>query len=144
MPGRQEGRMQPTIADVAVAEVFAAHPPAVRDRLLALRSLILDTAANTRGVGPVAETLKWGQISYLTPESRSGTTIRIDARADGVAMFVNCQTNLVERYRAAYPQAFRYDGDRALLLDDKVAIDEAALRHCIAMALTYHLAKRRK
>jgi hypothetical protein len=83
-----------TIADAAVAEVFDKHTPAVRDRLLALRSMILDTAASTPGVGPIAETLKWGQISYLTPESRSGTTIRIDARADGLAMFVNCQTDL--------------------------------------------------
>lgn len=136
--------MQPAIADAAIAEVFAAHSPAVRNRLLDLRSLILDTAAKTPGVGPVVETLKWGQISYLTPETRSGTTIRIDARPGGVAMFVNCQTDLVERYRAAYPQTFRYEGDRALLLDDGVAIDKPALRHCIAMALTYHLAKRRK
>jgi len=133
-----------TIADPAVAEVFDKHPPATRNRLLALRSIILDTAASTPGVGPIAETLKWGQISYLTPESRSGTTIRIDAREDGVAMFVNCQTDLVERYRAAYPDAFRYEGDRALLLDGGAAIDDPALRHCIAMALTYHLNKRRK
>ena len=60
-------------ADPAVAAVFAAYPAELRDRLMALRRLIFETAATTEGVGPLEETLKWGQPSYLTRRSRSGS-----------------------------------------------------------------------
>ncbi len=102
----------------AVAAVFESHPPATRQRLMELRRLIIETAAATAGVGRIEEALKWGQISYLTPETKSGTTIRIDARGSGVAMFVNCKTDLVARYRETYPESFAYEGDRALLIED--------------------------
>ncbi|MHA1572057.1 MAG: DUF1801 domain-containing protein, partial [Alphaproteobacteria bacterium] len=61
-----------------VAAVFDAYPAALRRRLMALRQLIFETAALSEGVGPLTETLKWGQPSYLTQQSGSGTTIRID------------------------------------------------------------------
>jgi len=70
-------RIQPAFANADVAAVFRAYPAPLRARLLALRRLIFDTAAETDGVGPLDETLKWGQPSYLTAASRSGTTIRI-------------------------------------------------------------------
>ena len=88
-------------ASPAVEAVFAAYPEPARGRLMALRRLILETAAATDGVGPLDETLKWGQPSYLTPKSRSGTTIRIDRlKTGGYGLFVNCQTSLIETYRA--------------------------------------------
>jgi hypothetical protein len=60
----------------AVDAVFSSYPKPIKTRLLALRRLILDTARNTKGVGALEETLKWGQPSYLTPETKSGSTIR--------------------------------------------------------------------
>ncbi|WP_236897338.1 hypothetical protein [Devosia sp. SL43] len=42
---------------------------------------------------------------------------------------------------ALYPDAFDYDGQRGVVLGD--APDEAALKHVIALALTYHKAKKR-
>jgi hypothetical protein len=62
----------------AVDAVFRSYPKPIKTKLLALRRLILKTAATTEGVGKVEETLKWGQPSYLTPETKSGSTIRID------------------------------------------------------------------
>ena len=127
----------------AVAAVFENYPAAGRERLLRLREMIIETAAATPGVGALEETLKWGQVSYLTPESGSGTTVRIDVDAETgrAAIYVNCQTNLVEGYRARYPEAFQYQGTRAVVLGD--APDDAALRHVISQALTYHARKRR-
>src|ERR1700730_3655825 len=64
-------------ADPAVDAAFGAYPKALRTRLLALRRLIFETAATTEGVGEREETLKWGQPSYLTPDTGSGSTIRL-------------------------------------------------------------------
>ena len=84
-------------ADPAVAAVFAAYPAALRKRLLALRDLALrdlvfDVAARTEGVGSLTETLKWGQPSYLTQQTRSGSTVRIDRlkTGDGCALYFHC------------------------------------------------------
>ena len=132
--------------DPSVEAVFANYPPGVRHRLLALRALIFETAAATDGVGALVETLKWGQPSYLTAESGSGSTIRIDRLRDDAsrcAVYFNCQTSLVATFRTLYPDELSFGGNRSILVhvDDEVPL--AALRHCIALALTYHRDNRR-
>jgi hypothetical protein len=127
-----------------VAKVFAAYPDAMRQKLLMLRALILEVAARTDGVGPLEETLKWGEPSYLTTASKSGSTIRINAAGpDRYAIYVNCRTNLVDTCRSLYPDDFAYEGDRAVILRLDQAPPLEPLGHCIALALTYHLHKRR-
>ena len=116
----------------------------MRPKLAALRRLILDTAKSTEGVGAIEETLKWGQPSFVTSETGSGSTIRIDAvKSDPkrYAMYFHCQTNLVASFRQLYPKAFAYEGNRAIVFDVDKSVPEAALRHCIALALTYHARK---
>ena len=58
--------------------------------------------ATVEGVGPLTETLKWGQPSYLTQESGSGSTVRIDRlkKGDGYAIYFHCQSGLVDEFRA--------------------------------------------
>lgn len=129
----------------AVDAVFDACPNPVKAKLLALRRLILDTARATKGVGAIEEALKWGQPSYLTTQTGSGSTIRIDRvkSADNqLAMFFHCQTDLVATFRELYPE-LAYSGNRAILLDAGKKLPEAELRHCVALALTYHLRKRK-
>lgn len=131
--------------DPAVAAIFKAYPPAVKAKLLALRALIFDVAASTDGVGRLDETLKWGQPAYLTPETRSGTTIRLDAvkGVDGrCALYVHCQSDLMERFRALYGDVLKLEGHRAIVFDADDDIPREAVGHCIAMALTYHRDKR--
>jgi hypothetical protein len=132
-------------ADADVQAAFAAYPPDVRAELMALRELIFDTAANTDGVGALHETLKWRQPSYLTPETRSGSTIRLDhiAKQPGrYALYFHCQSGLVERFQELYPDKFQFEGKRALLFDVGRKLPTKPLRHCIALALTHHLRKR--
>ena len=128
-------------ADPAVAAVFSAYPPALRKRLLALRDLVFDVAARTKGVGRLTETLKWGQPSYLTEETRSGSTVRIDRlkKGDGYAIYFHCGSGLVPTFRELYPDTFRFDGKRALLFEPGEPLPAAALRHCIGLALTHHV-----
>jgi len=125
------------------AAAFAAYPPQLRAKLKALRALILRTAKETEGVGPLEETLKWGQPSYLT-KSNSGTTVRIDRHGKGCALFVNCQTTLIAQYRDLYPRDLKYEGKRAIVFDIAKDPPIEPLRHCIALALTYHQRKRRE
>ena len=133
-------------SEPAVEAVFRAYPAPIRARLLALRRLILDTAKTTGGVGAVEETLKWGQPSYLTAETKSGSTIRIDqvkSAANRYAVYFHCQTDLVATFRELYPEDFSYGGNRSILLNAEDEVAEPALRHCLALALTYHLNKRK-
>jgi len=117
----------------------------MRDRLLDLRKLIFEVVEETDGVGELEETLKWGEPSYVTSETKSGSTIRLgwsESRPDEYAMYFICRTNLVETFRETYPDEFKYDGNRKIYFteDDDVSVD--ALKACISLALTYHLRKR--
>ena len=69
--------MDKKIADPKVEEAFSVYSPAVRKKLMMLRSLIFDVASKTEGVGELEETLKWGQPSYLTKTTKAGSTIRL-------------------------------------------------------------------
>jgi uncharacterized protein DUF1801 len=137
---------RPASSDAKVAAAFSSYPKRVRTKLLALRRLIFDTARTTDGVGPLEETLKWGQISYLTTTSKSGSTIRIDqvkSEPDRYALYFHCQTNLVETFRELYPD-LAYGGNRCILLDAAEDLPSEALRHCVGLALTYHASKRNR
>ncbi|MCZ6861937.1 MAG: DUF1801 domain-containing protein, partial [Alphaproteobacteria bacterium] len=119
--------------------------------LMRLRGLILEAASTTQGVGNLEETLKWGQPSYLTTETKAGSTIRIDKIKSGdrqyaqqYAMYFHCQTTLVSTFRELYPDEFSFEANRAIIFSEEEELPEDALRHCIALALTYHLNKRRR
>ena len=130
-------------SDTRVKAVFDAYPPKLRAKLLNVRKLILETAASAAGIGTIHETLKWGQPSYLTLETGSGSTIRIDRvkSKDCYAVYFHCQTDLVETFRRLYPNEMIYGGNRSILFDADAQIPEKALRHCIGLALTYHSRK---
>jgi hypothetical protein len=133
-------------SDPAVEAAFDAYPKPLKAKLLALRRLIFDTAGNIEGVGPLQEVLKWGQPSYLTQKTKSGSTIRIDrmkSTASQYAVYFHCQTNLVETFRELYPTELSYGGNRSIILNADDEVPEPALRHCVALALTYHLNKRK-
>ena len=135
---------RPKFSDSAVAEVFATYPPSIRKKLNELRDLIYQVAATTEGVGAIDEALRWQQPSYLTPETGSGSTVRIDAikgEPDRCAMYFHCQTGLVDHFKHLYPKTFRYEGNRALIFNVAENLPEAELRHCVSLALTYHLRK---
>jgi len=125
------------IEDRDVAAAFDGYAPDLRCRLLWLRELIVDVAEKTPGVGAIEETLKWRQPSYRAVEPASGTAIRLGAASadpGAVSLYVHCGTTLIDRYSEIYPDEFDYVGNREVVIGDA---SEAALRHLIAMALTY-------
>ena len=133
------------IDDPDVAAVFAAAPPRARRTLRALRALILRTARALDDVGPIEETLKWGEPAYLPSATKSGSTIRLGwkpAAPDEVRLLVHCQTDLVSRFRTLFPE-LRTEGKRAIVLGVDDALPEDALSVCVEMALRYHRSKGR-
>ena len=62
-------------------------------------------------------------------------------RPTQVAMYFNCQTTLVDRFRTLFPHDFAFDGNRAIVFDVAGKVPTDALTLCIAAALTYHLNK---
>lgn len=139
--------MERKIVDPKVEAAFDAFSPVVRKKLMQLRMLIFDVAHKTEGVGQLEETLKWGQPSYLTKQSKSGSTIRLgrEKKTDGdYAIYFKCQTTLVPTFKERFKNKFRYEGNRAILFNIKDKIPVRELSRCIEMALTYHLNKRKR
>lgn len=109
-----------------------------------MRELLFTVAAGTEGVGPITETLKWGEPAYITKETRSGSTVRLGWQRDSTddcAVLFNCQTTLVETFRERFPTQFRYQKNRAILLNAADPLP-GELAACLEMALTYHQRKR--
>ncbi|NOT68080.1 MAG: DUF1801 domain-containing protein [Methylophilaceae bacterium] len=128
--------------DAEVAKVFDTYPPHIRTKLLALRELIFETAATTHGVGELEETLKWGEPAYVTAQTKSGSTVRIDwkkSKPREYAMYFHCKTTLVDTFRTLFPAEFRFEGNRAIVFDESDIIPFDALAFCVATSLTYHL-----
>ncbi|HEY5745918.1 MAG TPA: hypothetical protein VIU12_07565 [Chryseolinea sp.] len=102
-------------------------------------------ASKTSGVGPLEETLKWDSPSYLTSETQSGTTIRIDrvgSREGMYGIFVHCQSNVVEQFKQKVSTPLTFDSTRGIILDAKDDIPEE-VSYFIYLALTYHLRKKK-
>ncbi len=128
-----------------VASVFQSYPKKIRAKLMFLRKLILETADSIEEVGEIEETLKWGEPSYLTPKTKSGSTIRINRKKDKekqYAIYFKCTANLVPAFKEKFPRKFNFEGDRSIVfnIEDELPIKE--LKECIALALTYHRNKK--
>ncbi|MBU2945398.1 DUF1801 domain-containing protein [Zobellia uliginosa] len=124
-----------------VEAVFNRYPDSVRNQMLALRDLVLETAKNIESISQLEETLKWGEPSYLT---KIGSTIRMDWKAKSpnqYALYFKCTSRLVETFKTVFKDTFEFEGKRAIVfkLDSKIPAEE--LTYCIKAALTYHKVK---
>ena len=106
---------------------FSTYPKPARDRLLALRKMIMDVAKATPGVGRIEETLRWGQ-----------------PKPTKYAMFFICTSGLIEDFKELYRDKMKFEGNRSIVFDVADRLPEEPLRHCISLALTYHLRKKQR
>jgi len=124
-----------------VKQLLESYPAEATEKLRELRQLIIDTAKETEGVDQLLETTKWGEPSYLT---RSGSTIRMDWKQktpDAYYLYFICTTELVGTFRFVFGDELQFEGDRAIVLSLHEPLPAAALKKCIALALTYHRVK---
>jgi hypothetical protein len=127
-------------------EHFKNQPIDMQNALLALRQLILDTAKTLPDVAPLEEALRWGQLSFLTSQSKSGSTIRIDAvpgEPTKYALYVHCQSGLIDEFRQRYPHNMRFVSQRSIEFSLGQPLPSPELQHCISLALTYHSRKKK-
>ena len=121
--------------------VFNAYPESVRPKMLALRKLVVETAAEIDSISSLEETLKWGEPSYLV---KGGSTIRMDWKPQNpnqVAMYFKCTSKLVATFREVYEDTFEFEGTRAIVFQMDAPIPEAELKKCITAGLTYDKVK---
>ena len=136
---------KPDFKDEGVEAVFKAYPLPVQRKLLTLRDMIFDVAEKTRGVGQLEEALRWGQPSYLTSETGSGSTIRIDKirnEPNKYSIYFICTSGLIDEFKELYRDELDFVGNRCIVFDVGDRLAEEPLRHCISLALTHHLRKR--
>jgi hypothetical protein len=122
-----------------VAAVFASYPQKPRKQLLQLRRLVFEVAESLPGVGPIHETLKWGEPAYLTSATKAGSTLRLGWKPrfpECYSMFVHCGTSLVDDFRALYPE-LQCVGNREVRFPVSKPLPSVA-RECIVLVLTYH------
>lgn len=59
------------------------------------------------------------------------------------AMYVNCQTTLLDTYRELYADQLSFLGDRGLVVRVDEALPNAEVGHCVPLALRDHADKKR-
>ena len=122
-----------------VQAVFDGMASPARAQLLDARRMIFEIAG-AENVGPLTETLKWGEPAYLTEASKAGSTVRLGLDKGQPAVFFNCNTTLVAGFRETFGDALTYQGNRAVLLTPDTPPDALAI--CLSRALTYHRRKK--
>lgn len=125
-----------------IAAAISACPKQAQPGLIALRALILETAAQLPEVGRIEECLKWGQPAFTTPETKSGSTLRLGCpKTGGFALYAHCQTNIISTFADTYPGMDKIEGNRAVHFTSLEQIEPDRHGQLVAHALRYHLIK---
>lgn len=121
-----------------VAEVLNNYPTLMREKLLFLRQLILETGSEIGCADILEETLKWGEPSYLC---KRGSTVRMDWKESTphqYALYFHCKTRLIDTFKELYGNVLTFEGNRAIVFDKNDEIPAEIVKHCIMLSLTYH------
>ena len=124
-----------------VKNTLELYPDNIQKKLMIIREMIFNLAAQNPDIGVIEETLKWGEPSYI---AKHGSTIRLAWRKsspDHYGIFFNCKSKLLETFREIYPTSFNYSDNRSLLFSSDQKIPKDELSHCLLLALTYHRVK---
>ncbi|WP_406683561.1 DUF1801 domain-containing protein [Seonamhaeicola sp. MEBiC1930] len=127
--------------NIKVESVFLNYPEPIKDKMFALRSLIIKTAEEIDNLNTLEETLKWGEPSYVT---KHGSTLRIDWKSktpNQYAMYFQCTSRLVSTFRSIFKNTFKFEGKRAIIFHVNDELEIEPLKACIKATLTYHKVK---
>lgn len=131
-------------SDTAMKTVIATWSAPATAMAHACRAVFVNVAQEAN-VGPLDESLKWGQPAWRPRAPRMGSTLRMDWNEDvpgQLALFVDCKTDLAARMRDLYPDLPGNDGQRRIVIDLDAPLPEQAIAHLAEMTFGYHRAKR--
>lgn len=111
------------------------------DKVMEIRNWIYEIAESNDLIGEIEECMKWGQPSFLTPKTKSGSTIRIGKVDDSeFALYFNCKTTIAKEIAREFPE-WNCDGKRALYFKANQKLSKTKLITCLNKALLYHKRK---
>jgi hypothetical protein len=119
---------------------IASWPAPARDQFNDMRALILK-AAQDADVGPLDESLKWGQPAWRPRRARQGSTLRLnwqDSAPQSLTLYVDCKTTISDTMRDIYPTEFEYETNRALRVPIGAPLPIQAIDHLARLTFTYH------
>lgn len=128
-------------------EVFDNYSKGIKKSLLEVREIVLKTAAQNKEIGELDEVLRWGQPTFLTRKTKSGTMIRIDQIKNEdhkIGIFFHCQSRVIEMIKLKYGDKLDYDGNRGVLFDTSKRLPKRVIKDCAFLALRYNLIKSHK
>ncbi|MBM9548127.1 DUF1801 domain-containing protein [Leptospira sp. 201903074] len=115
--------------------------PVMLDKFMEIRNWIYEISQSNDQIGEIEECIKWGQPSFLTPKTKSGSTIRIGKVNDSeYALYFNCKTSIAQEIAIEFPE-LKCDGKRALYLEANQKLSKTKLIVCLKKALLYHKRK---
>lgn len=132
--------MTPMPADVL--DRISHWPIAAQLRLQVIRGLFHEVA-DAADIGPLDESLKWGQPAWRPRKPRTGSTLRLDwsqNSPDRIIAYVDCKTDLAAQMRMRFPDLPGNDGRRALAFS-LGNNDTDAIWHLAWLTFTYHHAR---
>lgn len=138
-----KAEIQQKYASKLFISVTDQYPTEINEKLLYLKSIIYERAELNSKVDEIEESLKWGQLSYVS-KNRSGTPIRLgtEKKMPGFyGLYVNCSTTVINDIKHIYGDIFRYDGNRGLLFKVHDQFPENQIRNVIDLILCYHVNK---
>jgi hypothetical protein len=97
--------------------------------------------ATQADVGPLDESLKWGQPAWRPRKPRTGSTLRLhwsEKTPTELSVYVDCKTDLAARMQTLYPDLLANDGRRRIVLNLNAPLPETALSHLAEMTFCYH------
>jgi len=129
--------------DHHILDRIATWPLAAQQHLLALRAIAFEVSRQA-DIGPLDETLKWGQPAWRPRRPRTGSTLRVNwspSHPGHLMAFVDCKTDLASQMSTRFPGQFRNDGTRALAFDLDGALPQHAIWQLANLTFTYHQRK---
>ena len=131
-------------APAPLLSAMTAWSEPARHALWACRGIFHETAERAE-IGPLDESLKWGQPAWRPRAPRTGSTLRMGwmaGRPRQLLFFVDCKTDLAARMSDIYPDLGENDGRRQIALPLDASLPEQPIAHLAQMTFCYHLSRR--
>lgn len=135
-----------SFSSIEVEDKFCSYPETIRQKMMELREIILNIPLTNSKIGKLEETLKWNEPSYLTSQTKSGTTVRIDWKASNperIYIYFNCKTTLVDTFKEIYSDHLKFEGNRSIYFSTEEQLPKDIIYDCVFLAFTYHTNKNR-